>query len=484
MLLQRPVIDNRPLTTAHLAQTMTLMGMTAIEIGEKVASVLASNPALELIEDRHCPTCQRRLSGDSPCPVCSRPQSLTKDQPIVFVSPLEDFSIYKKGESLDAAEIGVPLVAEEEDLARFVLRQIAPELKPADRSIAAHILTCLDEDGLLNIPLVEIARYHHIPLSHVESVLRQIQHAEPVGVASPTPQAALLVQLEVLSEISCIPPLAYRAVQEGMDLLSRHQFSELGHLLNISTAQAREIARFIQNNLNPYPARAHWGEINTSAGKSRQNTNAYTYPDVIINQLSDSEDSPLVVEIAIPLAGTLRVNPLFREAIRQAPPEKTEQWKSDLEQASLLVKCLQQRNHTIVRLMQRLSVLQREYILHGDAYLQPITRAILAEELTVHESTISRAVSTKVVQLPNGHIVPLAYFFDRSRHIRTAIKEIISKEHETLSDTQISKLLAKEGYVVARRTVAKYRSMEGILPAHLRKPLLGNNHKRAVLASP
>ncbi len=118
--------------------------------------------------------------------------------------------------------------------------------------------------------------------------------------------------------------------------------------------------------------------------------------------------------------------------------------------------------------MHRLVVIQREFILKGDAHLEPITRASLAEELEVHESTISRAVSNKAIQLPSGHIVPLSKFFDRSLHIRTALRQIISQETKPLTDTQIARMLKKLGFPIARRTVAKYRAMEGILPAHLR----------------
>jgi RNA polymerase sigma-54 factor len=98
----------------------------------------------------------------------------------------------------------------------------------------------------------------------------------------------------------------------------------------------------------------------------------------------------------------------------------------------------------------------------------------LSKELGVHESTISRAVSDKAVQLPNGKIVPMAMFFDRSLRIRTALKQIINQSTTTLSDSDIAELLTKQGYPVARRTVAKYRSMEGILPAHLRQHFLPN----------
>ena len=171
----------------------------------------------------------------------------------------------------------------------------------------------------------------------------------------------------------------------------------------------------------------------------------------------------------MPLGGTLRVNPMFRQAIRQAAGDKVEEWKSDLDRASLFVKCLQQRNHTIQRLMQRIASIQKEFILHGERHLKPLTRASLATELEVHESTISRAVSSKAVQLPNGRIVPLSMFFDRSLNVRTYLRNIIETETKPLSDMELVSMLGDNGFQVARRTVAKYRAMEGILPAHLRQ---------------
>ena len=121
------------------------------------------------------------------------------------------------------------------------------------------------------------------------------------------------------------------------------------------------------------------------------------------------------------------------------------------------------------RLMQRIVSIQTEFIIHGEKYLNPVTRVQISRELGVHESTISRAVSNKSVQLPNRKIIPMAAFFDRSLQTRTVLKEIIQKENKPLSDSELVKLLARQGYDVARRTVAKYRAMEGILPAHMRK---------------
>jgi RNA polymerase sigma-54 factor len=457
----------RPQTTAHLAQTMALLELTTVELRQKVEAELARNPALELIEEFRCPTCHKILHINKPCPSCINTLSGSPEQPIVYLSSHEDF-FTKPGSGSGLDDLPDDNFApNREALPAYILRQIGPELPVDDRPIAVHILTSLDEDGLLTIKPIEISLYHHVPLSKVEQVINLIQHSDPLGVGSQNPKDALLIQLEVLGENLAIPALAENAIRAGIELLSPHHLPELAKHLNIPVAQAKEIVRFISDNLNPFPARAHWGDLPSSeSSEGRENT--FHFPDIIIGRISEAENTPLVVEIAMPFYGTLRVNPLFREALQQAPADKSELWQADLEQATLLVKCLQQRNHTIVRLMQRLVVIQRDFILYGDAYIKPITRADLAEELEVHESTMSRAVSDKAVQLPNRRIVPLSMFFDRSLHIRTALKQIIDQESNSLSDSQIAVLLSDMGFPVARRTVAKYRSIEGILPAHLR----------------
>ena len=467
MLLQnqRPLL--RPQTTAHLAQTMALLELTVDELHQKVEAELARNPALELIDEFRCPTCHKVLHNNQPCPTCANTSAGSPEQPIVYLSCHEDFFTKTSSGSYPDDLPDDNFAPDKEALPAYLLRQIGPELQVDDRQIAVHLLTSLDEDGFLTIKPLEIAIYHHVPISRVEKIINLIQHADPVGVGSLTPKDALLIQLEVLSETLSVPRLAEKAILAGIELLSPHHLPELARHLNIPVAHAKDIVRFISDNLNPFPGRAHWGD-QTNAGSTNGQENTYHFPDIIISRVTEEEDSALVVEIAMPFYGSLRVNPLFREALQEAPSDKAELWQGDLEQATLLVKCLQQRNHTIVRLMQRLVVIQREFILCGDAYLKPITRADLADKLEVHESTMSRAVSDKAVQLPNRRIVPLSMFFDRSLHIRTALKQIIDQEAYTLSDSQIAVLLSGMGYPVARRTVAKYRSIEGILPAHLR----------------
>lgn len=385
MLLQSQKTSLRQIPTAHLAQTMTLLEMTNDELRQRIEFALSSNPALELIEDPRCPQCHRPLPSSGPCSSCSAPNPEMPDEPIVFLSPRQDLNQMGKGMSDDdmPAEEWTAAV---EDLPTYVLKQIASELALDERGIAAHILTGLDDDGLLSVPLVEIAHYHHVPISKVAKVQRLIQFADPLGVGSRTPQEALMVQLEALSETRTVPPMAMKLIDEGLELLSRKAYTELSRKLHLSINVILKLEAFISDNLNPYPARAHWGE----AQQRVEQIPTYREADVIISQANNEPNSPLLVEVVSPYAGLLRVNPLFRDALRQAPEERSREWEEVHEEAVLLVKCLQQRNNTLVRLMKNLASIQREFILYGDAYMKPITRAELSVILDVHKSTVSR----------------------------------------------------------------------------------------------
>jgi len=386
------------------------------------------------------------------------------DEPLVFISPRDDF--FSVGGALGTEDLPEDTFSSScEELPEYVLRQIAPDLSKEDRRLAAYLLTHLNEDGLLTTTLLEVARYFHFPLSQVERVQRIIQRADPIGVGSCTPQEALLVQLDILADAKPVPEIARRIILDGMDLLSRRQYSELARLFKVSLRQIQPAVKFVSDNLNPFPARSHWGDVRQPTAA---NVDVYHRPDIIISFQNMNENGPLVVEIIMPMAGTLRVNPLFKEAVHGSSDEKRADWKSDLERASLFVKCIQQRNHTMQRLLQRVVSIQKEFILRGDKHLKPITRASFSRELGVHESTISRAVANKTIQLPNRKIIPMSEFFDRSLNVRTVLKEFIEHELHPLSDTELAELLEKNGFSVARRTVAKYRAMEGILPAHLR----------------
>ena len=450
----------RPLTTAHLAQTMSLLALSNLELRERVLAEIAANPALEMLDERVCPSCHRRLGGASPCPICSAPPS--DENLLVFLSPRESGRAAGTASIEDTPADREP--AAPEDLALHVLAQIASELDPSLRHLAAYVLSSLDEDGFLEDQPALVARATRSTLSDVERVLSLIGHADPPGLATAGPRQALLAQVDLLDQGDPLVPVARRMLEECFAELGRREFEKIAQKLAVSQARARQAAELIHAKLNPYPARVFWGSGRQAPAAD---PNVYHNPDIQISR-SPNGDEALVVEIFSALSGWLRVNPLFRQALPQSTEDQGDEWSRHLERASLFVKCLQQRNHTMRRLMKSLVARQRQFILHGDRHLRPITRASLATEIGVHESTVSRAVAHKSVALPDGRIIPLPRFFDRSLSVRDRIKEIVEDEGRPLTDDQIAARLRREGVRVARRTVAKYRAVEGILPARLR----------------
>ena len=455
----------RPLTTAHLAQTMSLLVLSNQELRHRVQEELDRNPALEWVGERVCPSCHRPLHRAGPCPSCTAPPSGRADGPIVFLSPRSASHFTPRhGGDEDYADLEP---AAPEDLPVHVLQQLAADLQGDERTIAAYILSSLDDEGFLQDPAPIVARAVHAPLSVVERVLALIQQADPPGLATECPRQALLVQARLLDDGSSLPRTACRVLAEAFEELGRRDYEGIAARLGLPTGQVKRAASFVQKNLNPYPARGYWG---SGRQAPRADPNVYHTPDILITRNPTLPQGPLMVEIFSPMPGWLRVNPLFRQAQSSAPEEHSDEWDQHLERASLFVKCMQQRNNTMRRLLEILVTQQQDFIVHGDRFLQPMTRAKIAHELGVHESTVSRAVAHKAVAFPGGRIVPLMRFFDRSLSVRDVVKEIVSGEKRPLTDDQIVAELGRRGIAVARRTVAKYRAVEGILPARLRHP--------------
>lgn len=453
----------RPLTTAHLAQTMSLLVLSNSELEEKIDSELSSNPALEMVEDHVCPICHRPLASKGPCPICTLAHNSTQD-PIVFVSPRESLRPTRSYSSEDLLADREPVAPE--DLALHVLRQLAADLHADDRHVAAYILASLDEDGYLQDHPAIIARSNRIPLQQVQRVINLIAQADPPGLATMGPREALLAQLNQFDHRLPSVTLARRIIEDSFEDLGRKDIDQIARKLGEKSHKVRQAIAFIHDSLNPYPARAYWG---SGLQPNAPDPNVYHNPDIKITTNPLDPDGALLVEIFTAHLGYLRVNPMFRKALSKADDSQSEAWSKHLERATLFVKCLQQRNNTMRRLMEILVLEQRKFILEGDRFLRPMTRAKIAEIIGVHESTISRAVAHKSVELPGGQIMPLSRFFDRSLSVRDRIKEIIDNERQPMTDEEISNVLKKEGIKVARRTVAKYRAIEGILSARLRK---------------
>ena len=466
-MYQRQYLRTEPQTTAHLAQTMSLLKMNNGELIEEVERILNENPALERVEEIRCPQCNRRLSQGQICPKCSQPKTTDIEDAIVFLSPRNDFQ-YQKDTIPDDEYQMEEFTADTVELPEYILRQIMFDLADTEREIAAYIIMQVDEDGFVQEGNASIAQYFHVPISKVEKIRNTIMHADPNGVCATSPEEAMIIQLDILGETVEIPSFYNQLIKDHLTSISKKDYKNIAKALDLPENDIKHAARFISENLNPYPGRASWGN---SKNDPTTQKNVYTNPDIIIKYLNNDPDQALMVEIIIPYGGNLRVSSIYKKAMKESEDEKKEDLKPDFDQANLFIKCLQQRNNTMRRMLEKITKYQVEFIRKGDKFIHPITRADLAEELEVHESTISRAVANKSLQLPDGKIVPLAKLFDRSLGIRTELKEIIAGEDKKkpLSDSKIAEILNQQGYDLARRTIAKYRAMERIDPAYMRK---------------
>jgi len=454
----------RAQATASLAQTMRLLEMNTSELEDEITRELQTNPALQLLDEIRCPECGRRLRTP-PCPTClAKHQAESGDSPIVFLSSRLPFSRDMNDESDDSPT--AERVPQTETLTEHLLRQVACAANSEEQRIASHILERLDDRGLLIDHPAEIAMTLRVSLESVERVLKLIQRADPPGVATRDLRESLLVQLEVLSESGTSHPLARRVISDYWDHLVKRNYAAIARCMRTPLVLVQEAAMFIRHNLTPYPGRS-WQD--SGRGINHLARSVFYEPDIMISH-NPRPGGPLLVEVFSGMLGTLRVDPEIRASLNQLSEDERSNWANHIERASLLTKCVQQRNNTMKRLAEIITIEQRAFILGSDADLKPLTRATLSQRLELHESTISRAVANKCAALPNGRIVPLSMFFDRSLAVRDAVQTIIKCEQRTapLSDTQIAEMLKPHGYKVARRTVAKYRQMLGILPASLR----------------
>ncbi len=456
---------------AVLAQTMQYLVQPVTALAEALQAELASNPALEVVEEivQRCPRCNTRLVAGQ-CPKCTAPVSADPDEPIVFVAPREDHLAPLPWRGDDAPEAEEVALAQHVDLPTYVARQISPDLRdPAQRRIAAHLLAHLDDDGLLTISLLEAAYALRVSVQQVEAVARIVQQADPLGVGAPSPREAMLAQARALQAEGerTVPPAVFPILEDdaALHLWAEEGAAALARHLGLDADDVRTAMAFIAANLNPYPARMAWGSRRLGTPEAPPPPAPL---DVVISFHNNDPNGPLVVEVISPLAGRLRVNPLFRQAVRQGGARR-EALQAQLEKAALVVKSMRQRENTMLRLARLLVREQRAFIVHGDEHLKPMTRAEMAQRLGVSESTMSRAVAGKLVQLPNGKVVPMARFFDTSLPVRAALRRLVAEEREPQSDAQLAHHLKRMGFPVARRTVAKYRAMEQIPPAHQRR---------------
>jgi len=473
-------LKQKPTVSPQLVLANRLLQFTSLELEQAIAQELAANPALELRQVARCPACGADME-DGRCPVCrdeKGPGDDPWDDPAdarIDFDEYADFADYAEyaphsPSSGHGAEAGwddpMSRLPSSTSLEEHLLAQARLQLAPRDLAIARQLIGFLDRRGFMSADLDELRDELDVGGGRLEEVLDVLQSLEPPGIAARDARECLLIQLEQLPGGSRERAVAEELIRDQWEGLGRSSLSSLGDAAAASVDEVRGALRFIRENLNPFPAHASWSRERLGPAPDKA---VCPEPDVIIREDASAPDG---YRIELPKAGRyrLRICAAVGEGYGRGRNGEGawEEWHALCGRARLFVRSIQQRWETLYALMRCLVGVQKSFLVRGERGLKPLTRAEVAEMMDVHESTVSRAVAGKYVELPGRRIVPLATFFDSAAPVKCLIRELIEKEESSLSDQAIADILGERGYDVARRTVAKYRNALNILPSSLR----------------
>ncbi|HXR59491.1 MAG TPA: RNA polymerase factor sigma-54, partial [Burkholderiales bacterium] len=336
--------------------------------------------------------------------------------------------------------------------------------------LVALLIDALDEDGYLTQPLEEITALMpaeaEVECEELAIALRQLQNLEPAGVGARSPGECLCLQMKAMEQ-DPVRDLALTVAGQHLELLAARDYARLKTLTGADDASLRAAQSLIRS-LNPRPGAAF------ARVEAR-----YVVPDVVVRKVRNVWRASLNPE-AMP---RLRINRLYAELSARPRSGGGNALSTQLQEARWLIKNVQQRFETILRVSQAIVDRQRNFLEHGEVAMRPMVLREIAEVLGVHESTISRVTTQKYMATPRGTF-ELKYFFGShvatdtggsasSTAIRALIKQLVAAEdaRAPLSDSRISQILGEQGIVVARRTIAKYRESLQIPPVNQRKSL-------------
>jgi len=345
--------------------------------------------------------------------------------------------------------------------------EMGAALPEEDMSIGEYLVGSLDEKGYLAIKLEDVAYELSVSLDHVRAVLRVLQAQEPVGIGARNLRECLAIQITHLEERGMVHAHAREIVTQFLTELGEHKFGRIAHELKISQQEVADVWEFVKTKLNPHPAHG----FSPTNASDRDTRAMYIVPDVVISQGPDGFE----VEVVESRRFVLRVNPMYtrlsadlhRSSATMNPDEKRHV-QQYVGRATLFIANINQRRQTLFNITRCLVEQQRDFLENGVRHLRALSRAAVAQQLGVHESTVSRATASKYVMIPNGEVIPYSHFFTPSLSVKDIMKEVIEKEGKPLTDSEIVERLKERGIHIARRTVAKYRMQLAILPSSLR----------------
>ncbi len=340
------------------------------------------------------------------------------------------------------------------------------DLDPEERTVASRLLGNMDEDGYLKVDVEDVAFRSGMDFEVVDRALRSIQELDPPGVGARDLRECLMLQLQVLGEETS---LVGNIVRDHLSLLETRRFDKLAKELAVPVEAVIEAAQDIAR-LEPKPGR-NYGEGNTR----------YITPDAYVAK-DGGEYAVTLNDEGLP---RLRVSSYYRRLLGADGGTDAKRFiNKKMRSAQWLISCIQRRQQTLLLVATSIVRFQRDFLDKGVAHLRPLVLKQVADEIKMHESTVSRATANKYIHTPQG-IFELKYFFTSSvkgaddtdvsaESVKNRIRIIIGDEdaRRPLSDQKIAKMLKEEGIDIARRTVAKYREMLQILPSPKRRQVV------------
>ncbi|WP_042350714.1 RNA polymerase factor sigma-54 [Bacillus massiliigorillae] len=345
-----------------------------------------------------------------------------------------------------------------------LMSQVHPKLLTNDeRKILKHLIRNLDENGYFRVELHDIALEVNESVDHVEQILFVLQGLEPAGVGARSLQECLLLQIQRQNS----HPLAYDVINNFFIPFAEKKWKLISKDLKISLTELQEVFDFVQT-LQPRPCARFSNE-----------KPSYIVPDVVV----ESIENTLHVRLADDLISKVKLNEGYYKDMNNVGDKQVNRFLQDkFQEYQWIMKSIQQRRETILRVMTAITERQPDCLTKGFAYLKPMTMKEIADELNIHESTVSRTVKDKYVQAPFG-TVEMREFFSSSlqslssedvsaKEAKNAIQTLIANEDKKkpLSDQDISEVLKQEkSIILSRRTVAKYRDQLNIPSSSKRK---------------
>ncbi|WP_336984411.1 RNA polymerase factor sigma-54 [Cedecea sp. VD21] len=462
--------------TPQLQQAIRLLQLSKLELQQELQQALDSNPLLEQTDLHDEIDTQEVPESEA---MDTREALEQKEMPDELPLDASWDEIYTagtpSGTGTDYLDDELPVYQGEttQSLQDYLMWQV--DLTPfsdTDAAIATSIVDAVDETGYLTVPLEDILEslgHDDVSLDEVEAVLKRIQRFDPVGVAARDLRDCLLIQLSQYAKETPWLAEARLIVSDHLDLLANHDFRTLMRVTRIKEDALKEAMCLIQS-LDPRPGQS----IQTGEPE-------YVIPDVLVRK----HLTRWVVELNVDSIPRLKINQQYAAMSGNTRNDSDSQFiRSNLQEAKWLIKSLESRNDTLLRVSRCIVEQQQAFFEHGEEHMKPMVLADIAQAVDMHESTISRVTTQKYLHSPRG-IFELKYFFSShvntegggeasSTAIRALVKKLIAAENpaKPLSDSKLTSILSDQGIMVARRTVAKYRESLSIPPSNQRKQLV------------